>query len=679
MSKIKKITGLLVSATFLAIAVPNTAFSKDAVPIDYFAIRHGIANIAVSPDGQHVLVLALESRDGQNVLKIYNTDDFSKPLKTLASGSTQFMDARWVSDNVISGSTWKWVRNKVRGPEDSAIDGLLYSYDLRTEKFTNLEPEKTNRAEGSGFTIVNNLPDDPDKILISTGTSVGADLGVDPFRLFRPRSYYKYNLKTGGKSLVIKGSRKYGSIRFDGEGNPIFATGRDRNSKETINYYRPDGSKKWVEFGRRRNDNNYDDLYDIIGGANRVVGMKYEDPTTAIIIDNNGEDKASLWEYDLVGDKFGKKLFQARDADVIGTLSHSNRWGEGEDGDVPIVAAIFPGAKRERHWFDMKEKALYAQFERKIPNSHSVSISSRSRDGKTMIIQNSGPKDPGSFWLVRNGKMAKLGSRNPLLAAEDLSNVEYIRYKARDGQVVPAYVTKPNTGSAPWPLVVLPHGGPHVNEVIGFDEWGQVLANNGYMVLQPQYRMSTGWGKKHFDSALGQHGLTMQDDKDDGAQYLIDKGWARKDEVAMFGWSYGGYAALVAASRSPNMYQCVIAGAASADPKKAMLKQGGASRLGKAVREWVESRGGFVGINPIEEIDKVNVPVFLVHGELDSRVLYFNYKDYKKAMNKAGKPGKFLSFKQTEHFSVFMSYKVQKELYTGILDFLENDCGMPTK
>ena len=142
-------------------------------------------------------------------------------------------------------------------------------------------------------------------------------------------------------------------------------------------------------------------------------------------------------------------------------------------------------------------------------------------------------------------KWRKLGSRNPLLAPEDLSSVEYIRYKARDGQVVPAYLTKPNTGSAPWPLVVLPHGGPHVNEVIGFDEWGQMLANNGYMVLQPQYRMSTGWGKKHFDGGLHQHGLAMQDDKDDGAQYLIDKGLANKDKIAMFGWSYGGYAALV--------------------------------------------------------------------------------------------------------------------------------------
>ena len=208
------------------------------------------------------------------------------------------------------------------------------------------------------------------------------------------------------KRLVLKGTRKYGNIRFNGKGEPIFANGRD--GKETIQYYRLPGDKSWNEFGRRRNDNSYDDLYDTIGGARPHYRQKKKaDPKTAILIDTNGEDKASLWEYDLVGDKFGRKIFQSKDSDVIGTLGHSNRWGEGEDNDAAIVAAIYPGAKRERHWFDMKEKALYAEFEGKIPNAHNVGISSRSRDGKTMIVTNNGPKDPGSYWLVQNGKMAK--------------------------------------------------------------------------------------------------------------------------------------------------------------------------------------------------------------------------------------------------------------------------------
>jgi dipeptidyl aminopeptidase/acylaminoacyl peptidase len=269
--------------------------------------------------------------------------------------------------------------------------------------------------------------------------------------------------------------------------------------------------------------------------------------------------------------------------------------------------------------------------------------------------------------------MSKLGSRNPLVKPSDLSDVEYIRYPARDGKMIPGYVTKPK-GPGPHPLIVLPHGGPHVNEVIGYDEWGQLLANNGYMVLQPQYRMSVGWGQEHFDSAMGQHGLAMQDDKDDGAKYLVSKGWADPDRMAMFGWSYGGYAALVAASRPDNLYQCTIAGAAVADAKKVYLKRSGGSSP-KPIDEWARARGGFVGINPIEEVDKVNIPVLMVHGDVDARVLYFNYEDYKKKMEEAGKEAQFLTLKGADHFSRTLMYNHQEEFYTKMLDFLENDCG----
>jgi len=204
-----------------------------------------------------------------------------------------------------------------------------------------------------------------------------------------------------------------------------------------------------------------------------------------------------------------------------------------------------------------------------------------------------------------------------LVKPTDLSDVEFIRYPARDGKMIPAYVTKPK-GPGPHPLIVMPHGGPHVNEVVGYDEWGQFFANNGYMVLQPQYRMSTGWGKDLFDSAYGQHGLAMQDDKDDGALHLVKKGWVNPDRIAMYGWSYGGYAALVAASRDNNIYQCTIAGAAVADAKKVYMKRSGPNTP-KAIDDWAQRRG-MIGINPIDEVDKINIPVMMVHGDWDARV-----------------------------------------------------------
>ena len=290
-----------------------------------------------------------------------------------------------------------------------------------------------------------------------------------------------------------------------------------------------------------------------------------------------------------------------------------------------------------------------------------------------MIVSNRGPKDPGSFWLIKNGKMAKIGSANPLLSPDDLSDVKFITYKARDGMDIHAYVTTPNTGSAPYPLIVLPHGGPYVNEVVGYDEWAQMLANNGYMVVQPEYRGSTGWGKKFFMASYNEHGGAMQDDDDDAALYLVDQGLADKNRMAMFGWSYGGYAALVADSRTPQIYQCVIAGAAVADPKKVYLKR--KSTTFKAADDWARQRGAFKGINPINEVDKINVPVLMVHGDADRRVLFFNYKDYMKAAKNAGKNIEGLVLKGADHFYITHYYKHNSVFYPKLLDYLKNDCG----
>jgi len=185
-----------------------------------------------------------------------------------------------------------------------------------------------------------------------------------------------------------------------------------------------------------------------------------------------------------------------------------------------------------------------------------------------------------------------------------LSDVEYIEYPARDGRTIPAYVTKPK-GAGPHPLVVLPHGGPFVSETIVFDEWSQMLANNGYMVIQPQYR------------------------------------------VAMFGWSYGGYAALVAASREDQIYQCAVAGAAVADNNQ----QVNYYRFNTRGTQKTEQLNFWDGsISPIEEAAKVNIPLLLVHGDVDQRVPFKHFEKYTAELDKNNIAYQSLVLEGADHF-----------------------------
>ncbi|MEM9084489.1 MAG: prolyl oligopeptidase family serine peptidase [Pseudomonadota bacterium] len=651
-----------VSALGLSLAAPAEtqaqASGTSSVPIDVWALRDVVNAVDLSPDGKHILVHKVESREGEYVLEIYKTDDLSKPLRRLNADPMEIIGAEWVTDDLIFGNAWEQVREKVRGPEDDTRDYLTYSYSLKKNKFSTIR---------DSFSIVSDLPDEPNKVVVAAANPVQSGVGVDPFAAFRPSSYYKLDLVKGSKSLVLRGTRKYSNITFDSQGNPRFAVGFDTdNTLKT--YYRKPGEGSWTQFGKVYDADDHENLYRFLTQFQGLAHIDPNNPNLGYMIEaRDGEDKAALWEFNFETGQFGKKLFQDENADVMRVGLNSI------PGNDTLAFAQYPGAKWERHWFDENEQALYQALEEQIPFAHQISITSRSRDGSRMIITNRGPQDPGSFWLVKDGQLSKLGSRNPLLNQENLAEVEYIRYPARDGRIIPGYVTKPK-GEGPFPLVVMPHGGPHVSEVVGYDEWGQLLASAGYMVLQPGYRMTVGWGKEHFDGGYGEHGGKMQDDKDDGALYLVEQGLVDPDRMAMFGWSYGGYAALVSLTRDEQIYQCAIAGAAVADPAKTYRQRSAGNRSPKALDDWAQRRG-MIGVNPIEEVEKVNIPLLMVHGEDDARVLYYHYTDYKKEFEKAGKEGQFLTLDDADHFYRTLMYSHQQQFYTKMLDYLANDCG----
>lgn len=653
--------GLMAAAASVCFAtgmVPATAQTgAPSVPIEAWALRDVISNVQISPDGKHVLVHKTESREGEYLLEIYSTDDMSKPLRRLNADPMEIQSARWVSDNVISGRAWQQRRSRVPGPEEGTYDYLQYSYDLQENKFRSLP---------GNFDIISTLPNEPTKILIAEATTNSDVTGVDPYAAFRPRSFYKFDLEKGTQSLVLRGNREYTNVQFDVDGNPRFASWQDGDMVQ--NYYRGPGDSSWTKLGDPIDASKYENLYRFIGGIMGPQGFDPANPDIAYIIDNRGEDKAALWEFNTKTGQFGEKLAGTDQADIMGIRTSSM------PGDETLVGAIYPWDKYRTIWFDENEKALYDALEAQIPNAHQVTITSRSRDGKSMIVRNSGPRDPGSYWLVRDGRMVKLGSRNPLIQPEQLADVEFIRYPSRDGKLtIPAYFMKPK-GEGPYPLIVRHNGGPHVNGVVGYDEWDQLLVNAGYAVLRPQNRISTGWGQKHFDLGYGEHGLAMQDDKDDGVLYLVEQGLVDPDRVAFMGWSYGGYAALVAASREPNLYQCTIAGAAVADPAKT-YRQRRSAFVPTAFDDW-EKRRGTIGINPIEEVAKVNIPILMIHGDVDARVLYYHLEDYRDAMAKAGKKDiQYLTLKGADHFYNTLMYEHQVQFFTKMLDFLANDCG----
>ncbi len=624
---------------------------KEPYPLEYFALRDVISQVNVSPDGKHLAMMKIATKEGDPVLEIYDTDDLSKDPYRVNADPMEITSYSWIGNDDILLSLRQKVRDKIEGFNRGVYEGKLAKLDLRKEKIKEFR-EVNARIE-------NLLPFEPNKVILSFNADSGANSKVS--RQFRPRQYYELNLKNGRKKLLISGKIAMGRIVFDGRGNPRIGFGFDVKEGDSVTFYRGVNEDKWHEIHRQSED-SFESF--------RVVGIDQAAPDSLFVLAHNGRDKQGLWTYDARKKKFGELIYARNDVDVTGLRGHSDEWNKPD----AVAAVRYATDKPHYEYFDADEAKLYTQLEKSIPFAHHVQIASRSKNNEAIIAYNSGPQDPGTYYLLMDGKLKEIGSKQPSFEHDRLAEVKYIKYKARDGKTIPAYITIPK-GEAPYPTIVMPHGGPFVQEVVGYDKWAQLLASRGYLVLQPQYRGSRGYGLDFYKSAFiegGEGGKAMQDDKDDGVKHLIEEGLTDKDRVAMFGWSYGGYAALIAASRTPQLYQCVVAGAAVTDNMLQVNFYRDRMRgAGKIEQEnmWVDS------LSPIEEVDKVNVPVLLIHGSVDQRVPPRHAKEYLEVIEKAGKPHKYVELDGADHFYSTLFYRHQIKFFEAMIDYLENDCG----
>jgi len=651
-TRILALTGLYLAA-ISGIACGASSDVAEPYPLDYWALREVINNAQVSPDGKYLGLMKIPSRDGNPVIEVYETDDLSREPFRVNADPMEITNFYWVSDTAIIFTLRQKVRDKIEGFNEGVYENRLAMVDVEDEKMRSFDEENA--------TVENLLPNKPDKVVLSFLEGGEDGPGSKIKEAFRPRSYWEFDLKKGTKSLLIRGKLSLGNIEFDTDGNPWLARGFDISSGDFIWYVRPPGKSGWKEVWRQHEDD-----FQLFS----ILAVDETKPDHTLVVANNGNDKVGLWSFDLNARTLDELIYRRSDVDVWGVRYHSNEW---EHPDK-VVGVTYVKDRFHSEYFDEVEGAVYKQLESIIPFAWYLEINSRSRDGNTMTIYNAGPRDPGTYYLLKGGRLDAVGSKQPLLESEKLADLEYVTYEARDGVSIPAYLTVPN-GEPPFPLVVLPHGGPFVAESVIFDEWAQLLANNGYLVLQPQYRGSQNYGMQFYLSAFvdgGQGGYKMQDDKDDGALYLVEKGLADPDRLAMFGWSYGGYAALVAASRTPQIYQCVVAGAAVSDPLMQVnyyrYEMRGAQR-NEQLRMWDDS------MSPLREIEKVNVPLLIVHGDVDQRVPPAHAKKYLRELDRLGKTYKFVELEGADHFYNTLFYDHQIKLYESLIAYLKNDCG----
>ena len=319
------------------------------------------------------------------------------------------------------------------------------------------------------------------------------------------------------------------------------------------------------------------------------------------------------------------------------------------------------------------ELKLLRQVASKFPGENAVPISF-SDDGSKALIRVQSDVAPERYYLWQQGvaELVLVGSTRGWLDPAQMAPVEVIEIKARDGKLLDGYLTMPRAVEQP-PMLVIPHGGPHdVRDEWHFNEEVQLFASRGYAVLQVNFRGSGGYGRNFEESGYRQWGAAMQDDVTDATKQLVASGRIDPDRIAIYGASYGGYAALMGVAREPDLYRSAISYVGVTD-LELMHTRGDVdtSRFGRAaVKRFIgDDQDELRARSPARLAAQIKVPVMLAHGERDQRVPVLHAVRMRDALKEPGNAPEWLVEALEGHGFFLTENRVQP--YDAILAFLD--------
>ncbi len=279
-------------------------------------------------------------------------------------------------------------------------------------------------------------------------------------------------------------------------------------------------------------------------------------------------------------------------------------------------------------------------------------IVSFSADKKRYIVYSTSSTSPGIFLLGdrKKNSLMKISEQYPALKSAYLYQKKRIEYRARDGLVINGYLTLPdNPEKRKLATIIFPHGGPISFDDADFDYWTQFFVSRNYAVLQMNFRGSSGYGYEFMAAGLKGWGLAMQDDVEDATKWIINKGIADPKKICIVGGSYGGYAALMAAVKTPDLYQCAISIAGVSDLAY-MVRMGRRFNSYDVLKKQVgEDREQLRKTSPVNFADEIKIPILLIHGNKDRVVNVIQSQKMRDALKKSHKKFQYIELENGDH------------------------------
>ena len=421
---------------------------------------------------------------------------------------------------------------------------------------------------------------------------------------------YRLNVETGELTMIAEnpGNIQAWMTDHDGQLRLAFALAEDGLTQQVL--YR---ETEQMPFNLILTT-NYTETFD--------VQFFTPDNKNLYVLSNIGRDKTALVEFCLTDLKETQLLYENPTYDLSGASYSKVR--------KVLTACSYVGVKTERHFFDEITKQRNEKLT-SLLKGYAFGTTSVTKDETKRIIRTYSDHSMGAYYIYddETGKLGKIADISPWIDEKNMATVHPISYTSRDGLTINGYLTLPvgytMKNAKNLPVVVNPHGGPWSRDHWGFNPEIQFLSNRGYAVLQMNFRGSTGYGKEFWEKSFKQWGQAMQDDITDGVEWLIAKGIADKNRIAIYGGSYGGYATLQGLVKTPDLYACGIDYVGVSNlftfmetfpPYWEPFRQIMYEQVGDPVKDSTMMAAHSPSLNA----DKIKVPLFIAQGANDPRV-----------------------------------------------------------
>ncbi|MCW8091077.1 alpha/beta hydrolase family protein [Alteromonas sp. ASW11-130] len=649
---------LLISGLFTLLS-----FAQE-IPLEKF-VKHGdYLDLKISPDGKHIAG-RLKEKD-QVYLVIFSVDT-KQMVGSFQSGENNVIHSvTWVNNNRIIFE----FAEKLHSFDQPIPTGELFAanidntkkeliYGLRAGEQQTGSHIKTRKSSPATHEVISLLEGDDDYILILEHPwSLVNDAWWD--NRHKKSVISKLNVYNGRKRKVETLPYPGAKALATSTGSVNFMTWSDENG-DYHSAYRENRDSNWLELKKVFN----------LGGHFLPKGISENGEKIYLEGRRGNKEILSLYELDIKTGSYSP-IFEEHAADIID-------WTTDFETGMPAVALTYPGKARFLYSEDQSNTANLHKMLVSAFSNQTVNITSRSKDGKTLLIKVSSDINPGEFYLFDRDTMGAnfIWANRSWIDPEKMANKIPFTLDTSDNVSINGFITLPKDydHKVKLPLVVLPHGGPHGPfEKWDFDTETQLLASRGFAVLQTNFRGSGGHGNRFEEMGFRQWGGKMIEDIIESIRWSVTTHNIDESKICSYGASYGGYAAIMLAVKAPDLIKCAIGYVGVYDLNYMFTHSdipgnwGGEAYLQKALGNNTEQLNAY---SPVHHADSIKAKVMLIHGAKDIRVSEENAKALEKKLIEAGNPPVYLRYKNSGH-GVY-DEKSRVEMYQGIVDFLKRN------